>query len=183
MEDDNVLVARAQRGDTHAFAKLYDRHLDAIYRYVSLRVPSQQQAEDLTEDIFFRAWQNLKQYRPKRPFLHWLYRVAHNRIVDEQRRKHQQDVSLDALNDAGFTTTAETASPLSTVIAQEEIKKLRQALSTMTPDEQTLLSLRFFEDMSYDEIAPILGKSAGACRVLQHRALKKLADRLQPAAE
>lgn len=183
MKDDKALVARAQSGDTDAFAQLYDRHLDAIYRYVSLRVPTQEQAEDLTEDIFLRAWQSIGKYRPQRPFLHWLYRIAHNRTVDEHRRKAQQEISLDALTATGMHPPAQAPSPLAVAISQEEAQDLRQALATMSPTEQTLLTLRFTEEMSFQDIARVLGKSAGACRVLQHRALKKLAGKLTLAAE
>ncbi len=182
MEDDAVLIARAQRGDANAFARLYDRHVDAIYRYISLRVPTQEQAEDLTEDVFLRAWQNIGRFRPERPFLHWLYRIAHNRVVDEHRRKAQQNLSLDALAESGRHPKDRDPSPLSQIISQENIQQLREALATLSPDEQTLLTLRFTEGLSFKDIASILGKSEGACRVLQHRALKKLAGKLQLAA-
>ena len=87
MEDEQILVTRAQNGDTDAFAQLYDRHIDAIYRYVLLRVPVDELAEDLTEDVFLKAWQALPRFKQDKPLRHWLYRIAHNRIVDEQRRK------------------------------------------------------------------------------------------------
>lgn len=178
MEDDAILVARAQSGNTDAFARLYDRHVNAIYRYISLRVPTQEQAEDLTEDVFLRAWQHLARYRPERPFLHWLYRIAHNRLVDEHRSKAQKNISLDALAESGHDPHEDNPPPLARIIAQEDVLQLRQALTVLSPDEQTLLTLRFTEGMAYKEIAAILNKSEGACRVMQHRALKKLADEL-----
>jgi len=179
MEDDQALVVRAQGGDTEAFAQLYDRHIDAIYRYVLLRVPTKEQAEDITEDVFLRAWQKLGQFRPACPILHWPYRIAHNRTVDEHRRKAQQNTSLDAMNEAGQQIASPQPDPLRAAISHEEIDNLRSALATMSDDEQTLLTLRFTEDMPYQDIADILDKSEGACRVLQHRALKKLAQKLQ----
>ncbi len=123
MEDDQALVARAQGGETDAFAQLYDRHVDAIYRYVLLRVPTQEQAEDITEDVFLRAWQNLGQFRPERPILHWLYRIAHNRTVDEHRRKAQQNTSLDAMTEAGQQIASPQPDPLRTTITFEEIDR------------------------------------------------------------
>jgi len=182
MEEDHSLVALAQGGDTEAFAQLYDRHVDAIYRYVTLRVPTQEQAEDITEDVFLRAWQNLSKFRPERPILHWLYRIAHNRVVDEHRRKAQQNASLDAMNEAGQQIASPQPDPLHTAISHEEIGYLRSALATMSDDEQALLTLRFTENLAFKDIAGILGKSEGACRVLQHRALKKLAQELRPQA-
>lgn len=183
MQDDHALVVRAQRGDAQAFALLYDRHLDAIYRYMNLRVTTQEQAEDLTEDVFLRAWQALGSYSPAQPFLHWLYRIAHNLVVDDHRRKAHQNTSIDALEDAGYQLPGHDPSPLQTVLAQEEAQALRTALATMTPEEQTLLTLRFTEDMPFHAVAAILQKSEGACRVLQHRALHKLAQRLHPTPQ
>lgn len=183
MEDEQVLVTRAQNGDTDAFAQLYDRHIDAIYRYVLLRVPVDELAEDLTEDVFLKAWQALPRFKQDKPLRHWLYRIAHNRIVDEQRRKSQQELSLDALIEVGQHPTAPSPSPLHAAIAREDIQELRAALATMTPEEQALLTLRFTEELSFQDIADILDKSAGACRVLQHRALKKLAQKLYQPAE
>lgn len=183
MQDDHALVTRAQRGDAQAFAILYDRHLDAVYRYMILRVATQEQAEDLTEDVFLRAWQALGSYSPSQPFLHWLYRIAHNRVIDEHRRKVHHNTSIDALEDAGYQLPDREPTPLQTVLAQEEVQALRTALATMTPEEQTLLTLRFAEDMPFHGVAAILHKSEGACRVLQHRALHKLAQRLQPSSQ
>jgi len=183
MEEEQVLISRAQTGDANAFAYLYDRHVDAIYRYVQLRVPTDDLAEDITEDVFLKAWQALPRYKPDRPFRHWLYRIAHNRIVDEHRRRSQQDISLDGLVEAGKHPTSLGPSPLHAVITKENLQELREALSTMTPEEQTLLTLRFTEGLSFQEIGAILDKSAGACRVLQHRALKKLAQKLYQPAE
>lgn len=180
MEEDRTLVVLAQSGDTEAFAQLYDRHVDAIYRYVMLRVSTREQAEDITEDVFLRAWKNLGRFQPKRPILHWLYRIAHNRIVDEHRRKAQQNDSLDAMNESGHQIASPQPDPVHTVISNEEIDTLRNALATMSDDEQSLLFLRFTENLAFREIAEILNKSEGACRVLQHRALKKLAQKLRP---
>ncbi len=181
--EEQVLISRAQTGDTDAFAQLYDKHIDAIYRYVRLRVPSDELAEDIIEDVFLKAWQALPRYKPQRPFRHWLYRIAHNRIVDEQRRKSQQELSLDVLVESGQDPTAPSSSPLHAAIAKENLQELRDALATMSPEEQTLLTLRFTEGLSFQEIGAILDKSAGACRVLQHRALKKLAQKLYQPAE
>ncbi|MCO6449182.1 MAG: sigma-70 family RNA polymerase sigma factor [Caldilineales bacterium] len=177
------LIQAAQRGDKLAFAQLYDLHVDAIYRYVLLRVPTLEQAEDVTEDVFLKAWLALTDYRPQRPFRHWLFRIAHNRAMDEFRQKSVHDDSLEAMQEGGMQVAASAAPMVAHTIRQEEIAALRQALTTMSPDEQTLLTLRFTEGLSFQEIAPILDKSEGACRVLQHRALKKLAQILSPIRE
>ena len=172
-------IRQAQKGDAEAFARLYEQHVDAIYRYIALRVPSQQYAEDLTEEVFWRAWKAIGRFRPQRPFLHWLYRIAHNLVINDAQRaeKHR---SYEVMSDTGHILMDDDPSPEENLFRQEDIQQLRQALTTLSPEEQTLLLMRFFENASYDDIAPVLGKSAGALRVLQHRALKKLAKQLAP---
>ncbi len=176
---EQIWIRQAQKGDAEAFARLYEQHVDAIYRYIALRVPSQQHAEDLTEEVFWRAWKAINRFRPERPFLHWLYRIAHNLVINDARRaeKHR---SYEVMTDAGHTMTDDDPSPEDNLFRQEDIQQLRQAMTTLSSDEQTLLIMRFFDNASYDEIAPVLGKSSGALRVLQHRALKKLAKQLAP---
>jgi RNA polymerase sigma-70 factor (ECF subfamily) len=176
---EQVWISNAQKGDAQAFARLYDEHVDAIYRYIAIRVPSQQHAEDLTEEVFWRAWKAIGRYRPERPFLHWLYRIAHNLVINDAKRdaKHH---SYESMSEAGFTLTDTGPSPDEWFSRQEDIQQLRQAMATLTPEEQTVLTMRFFDDAPYDEIASVVGKSAGSLRVLQHRALKKLAVQLSP---
>ncbi len=177
--NERIWIRQAQQGDAEAFARLYEQHVDAIYRYIALRVPSQQHVEDLTEEVFWRAWQAIDRFRPERPFLHWLYRIAHNLVINDARRaeKHR---SYEMMTDMGHALMDETPSPEENLFRQEDIQQLRQAMTTLSPDEQTLLTMRFFDGASYDDIAPVLGKRPGALRVLQHRALKKLAKQLAP---
>ena len=180
--NEEAWILRAQQGDAQAFGALYDQHVDAIYRYIAVRVPSQQYAEDLTEEVFWRAWKAIDRYRPEKPFLHWLYRIAHNLVINDARRSARHS-SYEVMSEMGRPLLDEGPSPDDALLAQDDIQELRQAMSTLTPDEQTLLTMRFFDNASYDEIAPVLGKSPGTLRVLQHRALKKLAVKLAPMGE
>ncbi|MFQ5923219.1 MAG: sigma-70 family RNA polymerase sigma factor, partial [Anaerolineales bacterium] len=87
-DDESVLVSRAVAGEAHAFGRLYESHMDAIYRYIYFRVGEPAQAEDMTEEVFVKAWEALPNYRPtEHPFTSWLYRIAHNLVVDHYRRK------------------------------------------------------------------------------------------------
>ncbi len=183
MTPEHILVARAQRGDTEAFAQIYDQNVDAIYRYVRLRVPTNEEAEDITEDVFLRAWEKLGSYRPKRPFRNWLYRIAQHRIIDVHRRQPQSPASLDALADLEMSPADSSPDPLQRALVGQDIQDLQQALATLKPDEQAVLTLRFTENMNFQDIGNILKKSAGACRILQHRALKKLARQLTATGE
>ena len=164
------LVARASDGDAEAFGNLYERHLDDIYRYVYYRVSNRQDAEDLTETIFLKAWEGMATYEPqKAPFQAWLYRIAHNTVIDHYRtRKDTAPIS-----DYPFLTD-EATGPSEQVFLRQQAAQLTDRIKQLTPDYQEVLILRFVNGMTTAEAAEVLGKSNGAVRVLQHRALKAL---------
>ncbi len=170
-KDELVLVRRAIKGDAAAFGKLYELHLRAIYRYIFFRVGNAHIAEDLTEEVFVRAWEAIGSYKPgKHPFTSWLYRIAHNLVVDHQRKRWEEPLD-----------TTETTNRPSRTIPPEELVVLRQdvvmligAVQTLEQEEQDVLILRFVEGLSHRDVAKAIGKSEGASRVIQHRALSKL---------
>lgn len=165
-----TLAVRARNGDTAAFGDLYERLLDKIYRYVYYRVSNQQDAEDLTETVFLKAWQGLANYKVESaPFTAWLYRIAHNTVVDHYRTRKNTESLADHpyLLDKQESVEAQ-------VFLQTEVRKLRAILQEMTPIHQEVLVLRFINGLSPAETAAVLEKSNGAIRVLQHRALKEL---------
>ena len=96
-QHDNELVARASQGDRDAFGDLYERYLDAIFRYIYYRVNHQQDAEDLTELVFLKAWQNIAScYEKKATFKSWVYRIAHNSIIDHYRTRKETEPMTEA---------------------------------------------------------------------------------------
>jgi RNA polymerase sigma-70 factor (ECF subfamily) len=165
------LVARAAKGDREAFGRLYESYLDAIYRYLYHRVSVKEDAEDLTELVFLKAWENLEGYRPQGVgFKAWLYRIAHNALIDHYRARKDQTTldERDAVEDA--RNDIEEG-----LIAQENMDRLTRAIVHLEPEDQHVLVLRFIEGMKPKEVAVILNRSEGAVRVKQHRALKALA--------
>ncbi len=177
-----TLVKRAIAGDADAFGELYLRHLDAIYRYVYFRVGNVEDAEDLTEQVFLKAWEALPGYRQRgNPFSSWLYRIAHNVVVDHHRRQQTaRAVPLPDGNGGGWETNEPTT--LDRVIAAEEAAALASAIAQLPEEQQQVIILRFIEGMSHAQVSRIIGKSEGACRVIQHRALTAL-NRLLTGAE
>ncbi len=169
--DEGELIRQAKHGDSEAFGELYMLHLDRIYRYIFYRVESAMEAEDLTEQVFLRAWQTMQRYRPEgNPFSSWLYRIAHNLVVDHYRTK--KDVApLDAVS---FTLADEALGPEELLAKKSEVVRLREALAQLSQEQQQLLHLRFIEGLSHSQVARILDRSAGAVRVMQHRALAAL---------
>ena len=162
------LIALAKAGNREAFGDLYERHLTAIYRYVFYRVGDAGEAEDLTETVFVKAWEALDRYRPtEAPFTAWLYRIAHNLLIDAHRtRKPMEPLAEHYPDDAPNPERAATA--------RERAADVQAALASLEPVQQQVLTLRFIADLSHAETASIVGKTEGAIRVIQHRALALL---------
>lgn len=174
---DDELLARSIRGDAQAFGDLYERHLVSIYRYIYTRIGEAREAEDLTETVFIKAWQALPKFKRSRAsFRTWLYRVAHNLLVD-QYRTHKDEIELPE------NGRLQSSSPLpeEQVIAMERSEYLAACIRRLNPRYQEILTLRFINEMSHEEAAQVMEKSVGAVRVLQHRALKALQEQLELA--
>lgn len=168
--NEQQLIAQAQRGDEAAVSLLYEMHVDAIFTYMSYRVDSRTTAEDLTSDVFVRMVRGLSTYNDKGlPFRAWLYRIAHSRLVDYYRYRDRHVTAPLTENRVNDDTD-----PLDRIARTEEQLRLRLAIRELSEEYQTLLVLRFVENLSHTEIAVIMNKSAGNLRSMQHRALKAL---------
>jgi len=170
LPDERRLVEQAKSGDAEAFGQLYDAFVDRVYRFVFFRVTDVQMAEDLTSQVFLKAWENLGRYRPHGPFLAWLYAIARNSVIDNYRTR-KQTVSLDeaaplAAHDEKLDDQVEL---------QFEMKSLQVAMQHLTEEQQEVVTLKFIADYDTTEIAQRMGKSEGAIRALQMRALQALA--------
>lgn len=172
-QSEKTLVERATAGDAEAFGVLYSTHLDAIYRYIFFRIGEQQEAEDLTETVFLKAWEALPGYKDLgNPFSSWLYRIAHNVIIDFHRRsKPLVENAEDYLPGDGQD---ESPSTLGIIIESENLSELARAISQLNVEQQQVISLRFIQGLSHSEIATVIGKNEGTCRMIQHRALVTL---------
>lgn len=166
------LINQAINGDANAFGELYEEYVDAIYRYIYFRVGSEAEAEDLTDEVFVRAWEALPEFRPSASysFSAWLYRIAHNLVVDSYRRRSPVTVSGDQLD------KNKTRLPSVEEVAQirHEAANLVKAVQELNDVEQDVIVLRFVEGLSHREVAQVIGKSESASRVIQHRALAAL---------
>src|SRR5919198_1970774 len=165
------LAVRASKGEAAAFGLLYDRHVDAIYRYVYYRVRDDAEAEDLTSDVFMRALRAMPRYEPRQAFLAWLYRIARNAVIDRARRGKRQVSYEDALE---HPTPDQIVDPDDQILERAENSALRAALRKLTPLQQEVVVLRFLEGFSTQEIARIVGKREGTVRGIQFRAIGAL---------
>ena len=181
--DDPVVVGLVDRvlavRDPEAFGELYDRFVDRVYRYLYFRTGNRAEAEDLTEEVFLRAWQAIDHFRWQgRPFLAWLYRLAHNVLVDHVRRRRPTS-SLDARDGPTEPACHRSATELDRRL---DADVLARAVALLTPDQQQVIVLRFVDDFDTDEIARALDKREDTIRGLQMRALRSLRRLLRERA-
>jgi len=169
------LVNRAQKGDTEAFGEVYDELLAPVYRYIYAKVP-EEVAEDLTEDTFFKAWKNLRRYKkqPDCMFTSWIFRIAHNTVVDYYRKHEQfEELSID-LPDENILSK-----PTLGIELAYDGKILKHFIGKLSDSLQQAVILRFVNDLKYSEIAKIMKRTEGSVRVLIHRALQQLREMMQ----
>ena len=169
-DEEREIVATAAAGDADAFARLYDRHLDRIYRHIYYRVGNQSDAEDLTQQVFMQAWRAIGRYKQtESPFLAWLFTIAHNVVVSFYRRaRSEQYLEFDVADEH------RSESPEHVAESSEQQLAVRRAILRLRPEQQQVVLLRFVENLSHGEVAAALGKSETAVRVMQHRALQEL---------
>lgn len=167
-----LLQVRTKK-DPEAFGNLYDAYIEKIYRFVYFKVGSREEAEDITSEVFLKAWGYLiENGKEVRNFAGFIFRVARNKIIDFYRAKGQrQEFFLDPELEIG-----KEDKNFSRVEANQELEKLLRTLKQLKQEYQEIVLLRYVEEMSISEIAEILGKSALSVRVTLHRAGKKLKE-------
>jgi RNA polymerase sigma-70 factor (ECF subfamily) len=169
-DDEPCLIQQARQGDAAACAALYDRHYDAVYRYCYYHVGDVAQAQDLASEVFVRMIENLATFDMRgRPLLAWLYTIARNLIADAYRRKGRAPESpLDEALMTGEDNSARSAE------RRLQADHLAAALMRLTEEQRQVILFKFVQDYSNAEVARLMGKSEGATKSLQHRALAAL---------
>lgn len=172
---DDRLVRRAQRGDSAAFAAIYDALAPSVLRFLSHHVGDPDLAEELMQRTFVKMIGALPRYRAQRgvPFRAWVFRIARNLAIDAHRTAHPA-LDIDAVPDP----PSGAPGPEQLVEAAERRDELRQAVDQLPPDQHDVIVYRFFADLAPREVAPLMHRSDGAVRILQHRALRRLRELL-----
>jgi RNA polymerase sigma-70 factor (ECF subfamily) len=176
MSDDySKFVKKAIAGDKNAFAELYNLFLDRIYRFIYYLVEDEFLAEDITQITFVKAWNKIGMFSiTKGTFQSYLYTIARNLVIDHQRKK--KEISLELTIGENFKSDTNLEQ---NVLRNESMTKVRQSLSVLDEDDRQIIILRYFEDMSFKEIAAITSKKSGAIRVKVHRLLGILRKKLE----
>src|SRR5262245_60045902 len=173
------IITRAKAGDVGAFGELYSRYASVILRYLYARLREQESAQDLTQEVFVRVIKGIGgfEYRGEKSFLGWLYTIAGNVLIGQARRKRAISTPLDE--------SIELVDPRGqeAVLSIFDRVALEQAIAQLTEDQQQVLTLKFFADMTNQEIAVAIGRSEGAVKALQHRALHALQQILERERE
>jgi RNA polymerase sigma-70 factor (ECF subfamily) len=165
------LVERAQHGDREALEELYLLHFDRIYSYLHMSVGNRHDAEDLTTQTFMKMLESIKRFRwQSAPFSAWLFRIAHNLAMDHFRSSRRWQPEEEVPEPAGDAEPSAEAAALQT-IGRESMLELIENLSH---EQQQVLTLKFVFNLPNADVAMVLGKSEGAIKSLQHRALVSL---------
>jgi RNA polymerase sigma-70 factor (ECF subfamily) len=182
-ESESTLVARAIRGDADAFGILYALYFDRVYLYARLKMGNPTDAEDLTATVFLKAWKSIDRFSPKAgsSFAGWLFRLAHNTLVDGFRRA-KEVISLDS-DGAAHVHNRASASPEDQLVWRMTLDELHQALGALTQEQRDVVLLRFVEGLSAREVGTIMGKQEGAVRGMQFRAIEALRRALSALRE
>jgi RNA polymerase sigma-70 factor (ECF subfamily) len=173
--DEAILVQKAIGHDAEAFGRLYDMHVDRVYRNIYYRVGNEADAEDLTQQVFLKAWQAIGKYKKMAsPFVAWLMTISHNLVIDFYRtRKDRAYLEAEVLADDS------APSPERAAEASLDRQRLRKAILQLGGDEQQVVILRLIEGFEFTEIASLLKKKEGNIRVILHRALVRLRSILE----
>jgi RNA polymerase sigma-70 factor (ECF subfamily) len=173
-QDEESLVRRAQHRDQEAFAQLYEEHFDKIYRYVTLRIGNATEAQDMTQQVFLNALQSISSFKWKGiPFSAWLFRIAHNQVVDYLRSKKRTTVPLDE------SLVSNDNNPQLLTEQKLDIEQLLLATKQLTEAQREVISLRFAGELPIAQVAKAMGKSQGAVKALQHSAIVALRKTLR----
>lgn len=174
---DQVLLLKIRHGDPQAFAELYDVYVDQLFRFVSYRVREKELAQDLVADLFLKVWQGLTQPEAATQVENaqaYLYQIARNLIADHYRA-NQETLPLEQ----ALEVQDKTPGPAEQTQQQLSLEQIEQGLRRLSPEWQEIVVLAYVEGLPPRDIAPIIGKSNAATRVMLHRALKELRQVLE----
>jgi RNA polymerase sigma-70 factor (ECF subfamily) len=170
------LVERAQRGDREALEELYLIHFDRIYSYLHVSVGNRHDAEDLTTQTFLRMLEAIGRFRwQSAPFSAWLFRIAHNLAMDHFRATKRWQPEEEVPEPEPDESTSAEAGALESIGR----RSMLELIEDLSPEQQQVLTLKFVFNFSNGEVATILGKTEGAIKSLQHRALVSLQKQLE----
>lgn len=181
-DSDEALVQRAKGGDFEAFERLFERHRTMVFRFAYQMVPRRDDAEDLVQEAFVRAYQNLPRYRDEAKFTTWLLRIVMNLCTDQARMSTRRQAleQQEAQGALGWMTQNVAEDPIDNLEADRRVVALRKALNALPDHHKGVIILRDIQEKEYSEIASILGCTVGGAKLRVLRARRALRDRIAP---
>ena len=190
---DEELVELAKEGDSEAFNILVRRHVDHIYNFVRQYTTHKEDADDITQEAFFKAWKHIKSFKKGKKFTTWLFTIARNSALDNiKKRKAFSFSDMDAFGQSGsaggsggnssentgFAETLKDPEPLAPEIFErkELAHELTEAMDTLPPDWKAVLVMHYTDDMTFEEIAAVVSRPMNTIKSWHHRAVLKIRD-------
>ena len=176
---DQSQYERLLLGEQEAWQSFIQEHEGRIYGYLYRLEGNSDDALDLTQEVFYRAWRSIRTFRPGERVLPWLYQVARNTQIESHRRKQHARFSLEeAREDLGFEVQSGARSPVQAAESEQAQDRVQRALMRLAPEYREAVVLRFVEDLPYDEIARLQGVAVGTAKSRVFRAKEQLAQLL-----
>jgi len=173
------ILSAVKKGDTQRFQEIEGQYHDKLLFYLWHLVGSKDEAEDILQDVFMKAYNNLHRFDNRRPFSSWIYRIAHNEAINYLKRRNKQHImsweDIVTVKDRLDTADRET-SPQEAWIRHERREEVKEALKKLSPKYREAILLRYYSDRSYEEMSEILGKPTNTVGTLLSRAKKRLLE-------
>ncbi|MEN9790884.1 MAG: hypothetical protein RLZZ63_542 [Gemmatimonadota bacterium] len=173
---DAALITRWLSGDQRAATALVERHAQSVARFV-VSLGERERTEELVQDTFVRAFQAIETFRSDSLFRTWLFTIAKRLVLDHRRRERRRRDDVELQEDHLVVSF----DALDGMVVDERMQQMRKAMHGLSPMQRKVFTLRVTEGLPYDEIAQMVGSSAGACRVHYHNALKTIKERVTDA--
>ncbi len=182
LDSDESLVKRAREGDFDAFEVLFDRHRLLVYRFAYQMVNKRDDAEDMVQEAFVRAYQNLHRYRDEAKFTTWLLRIVSNLCTDQARMSQRRNnlEQKEAKGALDWMTTGSFENPIDNLELDRKRLALRKALAALPEHHRQMIVMRDIEEREYSDIAEVLGCTIGGAKLRVLRARRALRDRIAP---
>lgn len=187
LKTDEELAQLCKEEDQRAFQELMRRYMRPIWNFVRQYAKSDEDAEDIAQDTFFKTWKNIRQFQSGRTWKPWLFTIARNTALDQLKKKKAAPFSdLDSTeNELSFADTLADPEPLAPEIFETAalVGKLKNVLETLNPDHRAVLMLHYRDDMTFEEIARVVGKPMNTVKSWHRRALIRIKEMLEDAHE
>jgi len=165
------LILQCQSGNTEAFGLLYDKHIRTIYNFVFYKTKNKDVAEDLTSQTFLKALNKIQSVDPTRPFVSWLYKIAQNTVFDHYRSLRHTETIHDVWD------IADEENGIQVLDNEYDARRVQKYIGSLSGIERDIIFMRLWEELSYKDIAEIMGKTESNCKVIFSRALQKIRDK------